>query len=51
MKKCIYVQETLKGYTCGLTEFEKCFDPFTAECERPEAHYYEQMAKEEVEEE
>ena len=50
MKKCVHVQETLKGYICDLTECQKCFDPFTAECDRPEQHYYEQMLNEEVEE-
>ena len=50
MKKCVHVKETLKGYICDLTECQKCFDPFITECDRPERHYYEQMAKEEVEE-
>jgi hypothetical protein len=50
MGKCIHVKETLKGCICSLTECQKCFDPLADECDRPEQHYYEQMAKEEVEE-
>ena len=50
-KQCVHLRETLKGCICALTDCEVCTEnPWGETCNRPEAHYYEQMAKEEVEE-
>lgn len=48
MTDCVHVKNTLKGQVCGLTDYQKCPEPLVGPCDRPEQHYYEQMAKEEM---
>ena len=51
IKKCVHLKETLKGCTCAFTDYEICPNPWAEKCDVPEQHYYEQMGKEELEEE